>query len=405
MKNRKSSSKAARGTKGGTMWNAEVPFDTQFHGDLPQEDMKNHVDNIENVIIPRLQKDINEQGNKDNIELTENKRRQTKIEEAYLRNSPIYSKINTKWYMFLLNGLFSFLKYIFAAIGSLLYTLIFVVLAQILLLIFSAIKVIMSNPVIIGAILLVISIILILQFVFGYLVPLPAFVSQKPSEKKLEGKTIAEPKVEYEYDFITKTKEFFLSIPHWFDNAFVNMARLYQRLAKFFGNNNILDAYTKDRQEYFDGRWDNVINMELGSLVQNFENITPQDKDYIYSIIRPKDLELSLADLKADDSVNLDMKHIPETFYKDVEQTQNILKFKWETKPINNNEAMQYTMTCNSYDKNNKPFNLYTDSIENECEPIKISFKRENMDSTIKYYDIAVVRPDKTLKKDEYMKK
>jgi hypothetical protein len=405
MKNKKRSSRVS---KGGTMWSTEVPFDTQFHGDLPKKDIKKHIDEIDKVIIPRLQEDINTEKEENKIKLAKNNDRQTKIEAITLRNSAVYSQINTKWYMFLLTGIFSLFRYIFAAIGSLLYTLIFVVLGQILLLIFSAIKVIFSNPVIIGAILLVVSIILILQFVFGYLVPLPAFASQRPPEKTLEGQTIAEPKIEYEYDFITSMKEFFLSIPQWFDNAFINMTYLYQKLAKFFGNNHMLDVYMKDREEYYDGRWDNIIHMELGSLVQNFDNITPQDKDYIYTIIKPKDLDLHLSSLKEDQHIHLDMKKLPEKFYNNVEKDIDILKFKWDKQDINNNTAVQYVMTCNSYDKNDKPFNLYTDYIENEteCEPIKISFKQENIDDTAntpKYYDIQVVRGDKSLQKDAYM--
>ena len=102
------------------------------------------------------------------------------------------------------------------------------------------------------------------------------------------------------------------------------------------------------------------------------------------------------------------MKKLPEKFYNNVEKDIDILKFKWHKQDINNNTAVQYVMTCNSYDKNDKPFNLYTDYIENEteCEPIKIPFKQENIDDTAntpKYYDIQVVRGDKSLQKDAYM--
>lgn len=402
----KSRTRKNKRKSGGTMWSTAVPYDTQFHGDLPKNKLKQHVDDIEKVIIPNLQDDIQVEIDKNKIQLAKNNERRAKIEEAHLRNSAIYNQTSAKWYMFLLAGLVSFFKYIFAGIGSLLYILIFVVLGQVLLLIFSAVKVIVSNPVIVGAIFLVISIILILQFVFGYLVPLPGFVSKKPPEKTLEGQKLAESKIEYEYDFIKSMQEFFLSIPQWFDNALVNMKLLWQKLSKFFGNSNILDLYIKDREEEYAGRWDNIINMELGKLVNNFENVTPQDTEYIYSIIKPKPLTLNLADLKSAENIQLDVKKLPKQLYENIEQSQDILKFSWDMQNINDGESVQYVMSCNSYDKNGNVFKLYANNLENEkeCVPIKIPFKNESMEgSTLKYYDKMVVRGDKSLNKDEYI--
>jgi ABC-type multidrug transport system fused ATPase/permease subunit len=397
-------SQKAKKCKGGTMWSTGVPFDTQFHGDLPTKKIDDHVRDMKTAVV-RLQEDIQKEIADNKIKLSRNNERQTKIEEVNLRNAAKYSEISTKWYMFLFTGLFSLLKYLLSALGALLHVLM-QVLSQLLLLVFAAIKIIMSNPVIVGAILLVISIILILQFVFGYLVPLPGFVSKKPPENKIEGQAVAESKVEYEYDFVRSMKEFFLSIPQWFDNALVNMKLLYQKLAKFFGNKNVMDMYIKDREEDNNGRWDNIINMELGALVQGFENVTAGDQQYIYSIIKPKDLDLKLSELKSDANVNLDLKKLPEDLYKDLEQDKDILKFKWDLQNVNDSEAVQYIMSCNSYDKNNKVFKLYTTNPDNqkECMPIKVPFKSEKIaEATLKYYDINVVRGDKSLVKDEYM--
>ena len=391
----KYSRKAHLKSKGGKkLFSSDVPIDTQYHSDLSKKSIKKHVADIE-THISRLDKEIVQAQIDKRQEQDGLNKYQTEYEKTRLANSAKYSEINTKWYIFILNGFFSILKYILSGIGAFLYIFVFVILANFLSLVFSMVKLIFTNYVFVGFILFCISIILILQFVFGYVVPLPGFVSKKPQADNLtKAETIAERKIDYQSDVVQKAIEFFTNLPNIFTNTMVNIRRLYQKLAKFFGNDDVLDLYMMDRKEVATGRWDNVYNMELGLMTQNFENI-PSGDTSIYSIIKPAPLEMSMSDVHS-----LDVDKLPPSIQAPIKKDKDLVKFTWNVA-----ENSQYKMTCNTLDKNNNSLHLFEESIYNECRPVKIPYTNEIIqdDNNPKYYDIPTRRGDKSLVLDLFV--
>jgi len=384
--------------KGGAkrLYDTGAPIDAFFHGDMSKKDLKEHINEVEEN-INRLDKEISVAQNDKKIEQTGLNNRRAKYEAVQLQNSAKYSEINTKWYIFILNGIASFFKYVFSAVGSLLHILIFQVLANLLSLIFSIIKNIFNNYVFVGFILFCISVILILQFVFGYVVPLPGFVSKTPQKDNITNtEVLAEKKIDYQVDFIEKIKEFILGIPNIGTNTMINIRRMYQKLAKFFGNNNAMDLYIVDRDEFTNGRWDNIYNMELGSMVSSFQNITQND-DNIYSIIKPAPIEMHLADIK-----NLDIDKLPPTLQKDLKNNKETLKFQWNI----DNSGNRYKLSCVPTDKNNQQVNdIFKEAPNNECNIIKQEYVNEMVKDVNKpqYYDIPARRGNKSLWLDVLM--
>ena len=378
--------------KGGAkrLYDTGAPIDAFFHGDMSKKDLKEHINEVEEN-INRLDKEISVAQNDKKIEQTGLNNRRAKYEAVQLQNSAKYSEINTKWYIFILNGIASFFKYLFSAVGSLLHILIFQVLAGLLSLIFSIIKNIFNNYVFVGFILFCISVILILQFVFGYVVPLPEFVSKTPKKDNITNtEVLAEKKIDYQIDFIEKIKEFILGIPNIGTNAMINIRRMYQKLAKFFGNNNAMDLYIVDRDEFTNGRWDNVYNMELGRMVSNFQNINQND-DNIYSIIKPAPIEMHLGDIN-----NLDIDKLPPSLQKDVKNNKETLKFQWNI----DNSGIGYKLSCVPTDKNNQQINdIFEEAPNNECNIVKQKYINEMVKDTNKpqYYDIPARRGNKSL--------
>lgn len=378
--------------KGGAkrLYDTGAPIDAFFHGDMSKKDLKEHINEVEEN-INRLDKEISVAQNDKKIEQTGLNNRRAKYEAVQLQNSAKYSEINTKWYIFILNGIASFFKYLFSAVGSLLHILIFQVLAGLLSLIFSIIKNIFNNYVFVGFILFCISVILILQFVFGYVVPLPEFVSKTPKKDNITNtEVLAEKKIDYQIDFIEKIKEFILGIPNIGTNAMINIRRMYQKLAKFFGNNNAMDLYIVDRDEFTYGRWDNVYNMELGRMVSNFQNINQND-DNIYSIIKPAPIEMHLGDIN-----NLDIDKLPPSLQKDVKNNKETLKFQWNI----DNSGIGYKLSCVPTDKNNQQINdIFEEAPNNECNIVKQKYINEMVKDTNKpqYYDIPARRGNKSL--------
>jgi len=385
-----------RKTIGGAkrIFDTGAPFDTQFHGDLSKKRIQSHIDDMETK-IKRLNEE-NGQAQKDRAqEQSALDDRRSKQEAMELRNMPKFKEINTKWYIFLLNGLASILKYILNGLASLLNILIFRVLGNILSLIFSMIKIVLSNYVIVGFILFCISIILILQFVFGYVVPLPGFVSRTREKDNIgNSEVLAEKKIDYQIDFFEQVNDFIFGIPNIFTNTMVNIRRLYQRFAKFFGNNDVLDLYLADRIETNAGRWDNIYNMELGSIPYDFENIKKND-DKIYTIIKPANLELLLKDI-----TNLDIDKLPPSLQKGIKTNKEILKFSWDL----DMSGSKYKLSCTPTDKNNNKVNIFEEAPNNECTIVKQYYENEIAENDApKYYDIPTARYNKSLMLDVFV--
>ena len=389
--------KISGGDTAGKYFNSHVPLDTLYHSDLRKKKIKEHIDENEEF-VKRLDKDLNEARIDKRIEQKTLNTEKENAKKVRMQNESKYYDINTKWSIFVWSGIGSLLKYIFSAIGSLIHILIFKVLAGLLQLVFSMIRIVFTNYVFVGFILFLISVILILQFVFGYIVPLPGFVSKKPPETNIMNKeNLAERKIEYQVDFIKQLRDIFTDFPNMFFNSIVNIRRLYQKLAKFFGNDNIMDLYLTDREETKAGRWDNIFNMQLGLMTQDYENI-PSGNDGIYSIIKPTSLNMNLKNI---DKSILDIHSLPPSLQENIIKDKEALKFEWEL----DGTKTRYKLSCIPKDSNNNPiYDIYKEADNNKCLIVKKEFVHEkNMSNDPKYYDKSARRGNKPLYMDQYL--
>lgn len=378
--------------KGGLLFSTEVPFDVPYHGDMPKSLLTKHVEEYEDK-IQRINDKISASTKKEYQEQEGLNKLKSLTETARVRNAAKYSEINTKWYMYIMSGLFAIIMAILGAMGSFLYLIIFVVFANFLLLIFAIIKLIFMNYVFLGFILFIFSIILILQFVFGYVIPLPGFVSKKPQTSTLTPEKPAQSKLDYDTDMFQYIQDFFINFPNIFINMAVNMRLLYEKLAKFFGKNDVNALAIIDRDKTTGGRWDNIYNMQLGlaSVSQNIENVKAGDTN-IYSIVKPAPLSMQMADMQ-----DLDINKLPPSMREAIRKDKEVIHFNWDVDNITENMS-KYKMSCNTYDKNNAQIKLFQETIDDECAYIKQPIVSEYIPSdSPQYYDTPAKIGDKSL--------
>jgi hypothetical protein len=395
------SNKSNHKSKGGDKhlyFNDDVPFDTNYHGDMPKNLIKNHVGKI-NIKNDRIKEELikaEERLKGQKQRLHENKINQDKIDSANaIKNKQISSKIyianwKIRW---------QFVQNIFTTFGKLLSAFISILgeLINKLLAGLGKFTDFISKDFVLGLICFIISIILILQFVFGYVVPLPEFtyINKNMNSQIVNNDMLAEKKLEYH-----NGKPFFDNFNFQFSsflNAFVNIKRLYYKTAKYFGNDGMLNQYITDRNIDTDGRWDNMYNQQLGILTDNLENVNKNDD--VYSIVKPKELELHLENV-----YNPDLYSLPPSIIKDIIKDKKTLKFPWEL--YNDGEITKYRMKCNPKDENNKDVILY-DDIGKECKPKIEQYINENdsKSNNLTYYDTDARRGNKVFTLDNYISK
>lgn len=384
--------------KGGWIYATDIPIDPVYHGDMTKPLLKKHVSEVQQK-LDRLNDDINHARSKEHQEQAGLDNYKSMYETTRIKNDVKYSEINTKWYMYLLSGLFAIIMTILHGIGSALYLLIFVVIGNLLLLIFAVIKLVFMNYVFLGFLLFVLSIILILQFVFGYVIPLPGFVSKPTANPSIaKNEQLASTRMDYQTDFFGYMHEFFTNFPNIFVNMAVNMKLLYEKLAKFFGENDVNVLYIVDREHTTAGRWDNLYNMQLGLVSQNIENIPAGDAN-IYSIIKPAPLKMQMTDIQ-----DLDINKLPPSMQDGIKKDKEAVQFNWEVYP-NTENVSKYRISCDTYNKKNEKFNLFSESINNECTPIKQTLASEYVegDNSPKYYDTPTKIGDKSFMIDLFI--
>lgn len=190
-----------------------------------------------------------------------------------------------------------------------------------------------------------------------------------------------------------------MNFPNIFENMIVNIKRFYQKMVKFFGNEDINVLYTVDRDILKTGRWDNVYNMQLGIVSQNIENVISGDTDGIYSIIKPAPLNMQISQIEN----NLDIKYLPPSIGNKIKQDKDTVKFSWEIYPTSSQSA-KYRMTCNTTGTKNNDVPIFMETKDNECVPVKTLISNEYVQNDDpKYYDQPTKIGDKSFMIDLFV--
>jgi hypothetical protein len=155
-------------------------------------------------------------------------------------------------------------------------------------------------------------------------------------------------------------------------------------------NYNAYEGATK-RSEYKSGRWDNKQYYDLNKLGLA-DPYNKKDKGKIYSIIKPKDIELTIDKTYNNNDINDLPENIKQTILN-----MGTLTFKWTV-----NNDLKYKVDCRPYNKNNdaQPILDQDPNNPNHCKFVKQHFvlnqdicKNPSPESkTPNYYDTPTQR-------------
>lgn len=371
--------------------NNNVPFDIAYHKKLSDNEWENHrnsIDyNIENITNEKAI--LNKR--KENDE-KENRQKRIKYEEIRERNQVPLEKLSQEKFKYRLDTFSAFLKnlglflawlfkYIYEMLGAFIKTLL------------SGVKTIVKSDVIIGAILFVIFILIILTYVFGVILPIS---NKNVPVNSTTDHNLAEEKLEY-----NKDKPFIANMYDTISNIGGGLTYLKKMIFNLNGRFNALDENNnylnmKDRQEYKGGRWDNINNMELSKLSQNFKNIS--NDNMIYSIKKPKDFKFNITTYDN----NNDIEKLPQALKDKINTSNENLFLHWKETTTNEN-MVKYILQCNPYNKDKKELKLFNDNGD-KCEIYKKSYSKYNNNvDKLNYYILQEKRYDFSNGLDDYI--
>ena len=162
----------------------------------------------------------------------------------------------------------------------------------------------------------------------------------------------------------------------FFWDSYGNLKDIYNRALYSLGINNTVGVY---REEYKQGRGDNLMYMKLGKLIDNDimvdgnQTISKNDNNY-YSIVKPLPIEYRYTE-------SSDLSKLPEGIKKTLTENNGLIKFIWDKAPYN--DSIKYNIQCDSYNaKTGEKLNI---------------FENGNDNNTCKYkeYDIVDYRTSK----------
>lgn len=384
--------------RGGKYSDSSVPYDPQYHEDLSKADMKKHISQIEEDIARNdvLLKTAQE---RTNIDKQHQNKKLENDELIAQQNKPQTDLLSEQVFQHRFNSLFSFVRYIFDIISWVLKQIVekgWTFLGGTA----NAFVKIITVETIISIIAYIITIYFIGSLIFGYAVSMPAGLTGltgSTGQTSMSTTSLSSSNNMYKYadeklkyiqsqDPITQIKTFITNIPSQFSVFLVNIKNMFRKLRRISASpeDDDLQMFSKARTIDNSGRWDNVYNLELGKLVNNIENVN--DNNHIYTILKPKPIELYLSAV-----ANKDLERLPPYIQSNIKSGKDKVVFNWNLdRQAEATGLIKYKMPCNPVDATGTEVHLFNDTKDaNKCTINEIQYvsEKDTASSKPKYYD------------------
>jgi ABC-type multidrug transport system fused ATPase/permease subunit len=296
-----------------------VPFEPTFHTDLSKENMQKDINRV-NQYKDELTKELTKQidlKNKNQKSIDDFYRQKKLIRE---KTSHLHAKNDFEQRKSIIQGFWKFLEGI----------------AKVLKLPVQILGKIIASNAFIGFMLFIIVIVFVVIVVFGKNIFQNNTIGGISSDQQVGGVSYEN---RYGFDFLDKI---FV--------ALANVRHTYNRFLYWVG---LYAVNGRDRDQYTEGRWDNVMYMKVGKMLDSEiildDNTTKISNvsNNIYSIVRPKPILYNALESE-------DLNKLPPAIKDKLKEDYSKIEFRWDKIDLGG-DLIKYYVGCNSYNASDNP--------------------------------------------------